>query len=301
MAERKKDSDQASEKQRCLVIMPFSDPNGYESGHFRKIYDHILVPAIAMAGYLPHRIDENTESTMIHGKLLDELINAPMVLCDLSSKNPNVLYELGIRHAFDKPVVLVQEKGQDRIFDIAGLTTVEYRKARLYDEVLDDQKAIAESIRQTATAKKYSIMSLVHLDPAKVNTSEHITQEDRMMFAISELNRQMNRMEEQIAKIQPQTSAFRRGDSVDSMWVNVPEKARMEIVRQTEEAYIALRESSRGDRKLKEDYLLMLHEKVSTAIRNYRPYVRPEDTKLRRAIEVQTEIEALINKLITGE
>ena len=186
------------EKPQCLVIMPFSDPKGYEPGHFRKIYNHILAPAIEASGFVPHRIDENAESTMIHAKLLDQLINAPMVLCDLSSKNPNVLYELGIRHAFDKPVVLVQEKGQDRIFDISGLTTVEYRKERLYDEVLEDQKTITAAIKQNTGDNKYSIMSLVQLHPAKLNADHNVTREDQMAFALAELTRQVSRIEDQL-------------------------------------------------------------------------------------------------------
>lgn len=180
--------------------MPFSDPKGYDIGHFRKIYDQILAPAIVMAGYTPHRIDENAESTMIHGKLLDQLVNAPMVLCDLSSKNPNVLYELGIRHAFDKPVVLVQEKGQERIFDIAGLTTAEYRKERLYDEVMEDQRAIAEAIRQTATAEKYSIMSLVKLTPATVSRNMEISGEDRMEILLSDMAHRLKSIEQRVMK-----------------------------------------------------------------------------------------------------
>lgn len=204
MADNKQNKPQ--ELPTCLVIMPFSDPKGYDAGHFRKIYDQVLAPAIEMAGYTPHRIDENAESTMIHGKLLDKLINAPMVLCDLSSKNPNVLYELGIRHAFDKPVVLVQEKGQERIFDIAGLTTAEYRKERLYDEVIEDQEVIAESIRQTAGAEKYSIMSLVQLSPANINRGRVLSGEDRVEILLADISHRLNRIEEKAQK--ERTSTF---------------------------------------------------------------------------------------------
>ena len=207
MSESKRTNNETREnKPTCLVIMPFSDPDGYSPGHFRKIYEQILSPAIVAAGYTPHRIDENAESTMIHGKLLDQLVNAPMVLCDLSSKNPNVLYELGIRHAFDKPVVLVQEKGQDRIFDIAGLTTTEYRKERLYDEVIADQQTIAEAIRQTTSAEKYSIMSLIQLTPATINKDKQISGEDRTKILLTDIYQKLSRIEERSSSIQTPTS-----------------------------------------------------------------------------------------------
>lgn len=194
MAEEKAVNASVETKPTCFVIMPFTDPDGYEKGHFRKIYDQLFVPAIERAGYIPHRVDDEIQSTMIHGKLLDQLITAPMVLCDLSSRNPNVLYELGIRHAFDMPVVLVQEEGTPRIFDISGLTAHDYRKARLYDEVIEDQLTITKAIQETAKAKNHSIMSLVKLTPAVLKNTEAITAEDRIMLEITDLKDAMTRL-----------------------------------------------------------------------------------------------------------
>jgi len=195
--------EKKEERKVCFVIMPFSDPDGYEKGHFKKIYEQIFKPAIENAGYTAFRMDENSESTLIQAKIYNHLINEPMVLCDLSSKNPNVLYELGIRHAYDKPVVLVQEEGQSHIFDIAGLTTVSYRKNRVYDEVIQDQKNITEAIKQTAKAQNnYSVMSLVNLNPAMLDSKNSITREERMEILMAEINRKMNRFEEHISREQ---------------------------------------------------------------------------------------------------
>ncbi len=188
----------------CFVIMPFSDPEGYEPGHFRNVYEHTFAPAIREAGYEPLRIDDNIVSSLIHGKMMNELVTAPMVLCDLSTNNPNVLYELGIRHAFDLPVVLVQESGQDRIFDIAGITSVEYHRSRLYEEVIQDQKLITKAIRQTANAKdKYSIMKLVNLHAASLADPGSVTREDRLEYLIQDMTRKMNMLEKRFLDFQP--------------------------------------------------------------------------------------------------
>ena len=69
-----------------------------------------------------------------------------MALCGLSSHNPNVLFELAIRQAFDKPVALVREVGTSDIFDIGPLRFVEYRKELVYHEAIEDQATIAEAI-----------------------------------------------------------------------------------------------------------------------------------------------------------
>lgn len=60
-------------------------------------------------GYEAYRIDENKISNSIINKIFSAIQECPMVICDLSNRNPNVLYELGLRQACDKPVVSIQD------------------------------------------------------------------------------------------------------------------------------------------------------------------------------------------------
>lgn len=159
-------SDTASNSMpECFVIMPISDSDPYEKGHFGRVYEDLFKPACEQAGYAPLRGDEVTQTNLIHLDILQRLVESPMAICDLSSRNPNVLFELGLRQAFDRPTVLVQEKGTPKIFDIAPLRYVEYRQALKYREVLQDQVAIADAIRSTkkATDEGDGINSLVGL------------------------------------------------------------------------------------------------------------------------------------------
>ena len=126
-----------NKKEKCFVIMPISDQGDYPKGHFQKVYEQIFVPAIKEAGYDAFRVDEDNMCTQIVEKIFKAIQECPMALCDLSNRNPNVLYELGIRQAYDKPVVLVQDDKTERIFDISGINTISYNSSRLYEEVLD--------------------------------------------------------------------------------------------------------------------------------------------------------------------
>lgn len=72
----------------CFVIMPISDPEGYPSGHFARVYEDIFKPAIQAAGYEPKRADDVLETNLIQLDLLRRLLEAPMAICDLSSRNP---------------------------------------------------------------------------------------------------------------------------------------------------------------------------------------------------------------------
>ena len=140
------------ENKDCFVIMPIADCEGYEKGHFTHVYDDIIKPAIDKTEFTAIRADEVKETNLIHLDILKKLIDAPIAVCDLSTRNPNVLFELGIRQAFDKPVVLIQEKGTQKIFDIAPLRYLEYSKDMKYHEVLESQKKLQEAIEATKVA-----------------------------------------------------------------------------------------------------------------------------------------------------
>ncbi|WP_230676934.1 hypothetical protein [Vibrio owensii] len=137
----------------CFIIMPIADAEGYSKGHFGHVYENIIKPSCEMAGYNAVRADEVKETNLIHLDILKKLIEAPIAICDLSNRNPNVLFELGIRQAFDKPVVLIQEEGTPKIFDIAPLRYLEYSNEMKYHDVLSMQNKLKEAIEATASAE----------------------------------------------------------------------------------------------------------------------------------------------------
>ncbi len=139
----------AEKGKMCFIVMPISDPDGYAKGHFKHVYQDIVQPACQQAGFIPLRADDVKQSNLIHLDILQKLLEAPMAVCDLSNRNPNVLFELALRQAFDKPVALIQEVGTPQIFDISPLRYSEYRKERIYHEVLEDQRSIATAIAET--------------------------------------------------------------------------------------------------------------------------------------------------------
>jgi hypothetical protein len=108
------------------------------------------------------------------------------------SRNPNVLFELGLRQAFDKPVVLIQEIGTPKIFDIAPLRYAQYRKEMRYHEVLEDQKSISQAVIATREAKKESINSIVKLlsitKPAVLPEISETNRDPTLQIIRAELN-----------------------------------------------------------------------------------------------------------------
>jgi len=182
----KKNNASQREIEQCFVIMPISDQGDYPKGHFTKVYEQIFKPAIMEAGYDPYRVDEDKISNPIINKIFQAVQECPMALCDLSNRNPNVLYELGLRQAYDKPVVLVQDDKTQRIFDVSGINTVQYSSERLYENVIEARKKITEAILSTKEGKENSIVKIVKAEVASMNVKE-FSQEDRMEVMMNSL------------------------------------------------------------------------------------------------------------------
>jgi hypothetical protein len=104
----------------CFVVMPFALPLG---NHYSLIYE----PAIRKAGLRPVRADDDIFAT---GKIIDQVwagINAAKVLvAELTNRNPNVFYELGLAHALRKPVVLISSNEEDVPFDVRHIRVIYY-------------------------------------------------------------------------------------------------------------------------------------------------------------------------------
>ncbi len=104
----------------CFVMMPFAAPLG-------TYYEKVYKPAIEKAGLKPVRADAEIFGT---GKIMDQVwsgINAAKVLvAEMTTRNPNVFYELGLAHALKKPVVLVSSNEVDVPFDLKHIRVIYY-------------------------------------------------------------------------------------------------------------------------------------------------------------------------------
>lgn len=181
------------ENNDCFIIMPIADHEGYNQGHFKRVYEDIFKPACCAAGYRPVRADDTKQANLIQLDILQKLLESPMAICDLSTRNPNVLFELGLRQAFDKPTILVQEVGTPRIFDINIFRYVEYRNGLDYRDVLADQKAIEEVLKETkqAVADGKSVNSIIKLlsitNPASLQDASNFGDKEYFQVLMSEI------------------------------------------------------------------------------------------------------------------
>lgn len=107
--------------------MPFGSASPEQKKRFDGVYRGIIVPAVREAGYEPVREDISATPGSIPKSIVTKLAEAEMVVADLTSINPNVFYELGIRHVFSKTgTVLIMNKGESIPFDNASYRVIQY-------------------------------------------------------------------------------------------------------------------------------------------------------------------------------
>jgi tetratricopeptide (TPR) repeat protein len=114
----------------CFILMPFGrkkDPNGGPDIDFDPIYEQAIKPAIEAAGMEPVRADEERAGGIIHKPMFERLLLCDFAVADLTTGNPNVFYELGVRHAVRPATTLaIFVKNQKLPFDISFLRALPY-------------------------------------------------------------------------------------------------------------------------------------------------------------------------------
>lgn len=102
--------------------MPFKRP-------FDTYYTTLLSPAIKEAGYVPLRADEIYGTRPVIEDIFREITESSALVADVTGKNPNVNYELGVAHALRRPVVIMSQRHEDIPFDYKHIRTIIYHTA----------------------------------------------------------------------------------------------------------------------------------------------------------------------------
>jgi CheY-like chemotaxis protein len=141
-AEKTEDSETLK---KCFVIMPIGSGEMYEEYLHR--YEHIIKPAVegvkieGKQVYKSIRADFVSQTGSITRTILDYLYNSDVVIADLSDLNPNVFYELGVRHSLRNKTILIASKGTQPPFDIGDL------RITFYENKIGGEKKVIPEIQ----------------------------------------------------------------------------------------------------------------------------------------------------------
>lgn len=110
----------------CFVISPIGKEESDTRKRADQVLKHIITPATTKFGYQPIRADEIDEPGIITSQVIQKIVDSDLVIADLSEKNPNVFYELAIRHAIKKPLIQIINKNEVIPFDVAATRIIHF-------------------------------------------------------------------------------------------------------------------------------------------------------------------------------
>lgn len=175
----------ATNRGSCFVLMPFKEP-------FDTYFDTIIEPAVTTAHLRPLRGDSLFRPSPIMGDIWQMIQDAKVLVAELTEKNANVFYELGLAHALGKPVILVSETIDDVPFDLQPLRVILYNKsnpawgAKLKGDLVD---SLAETMQDVTKAVPPMFRKVVKSHaPEDSDVSIRLAQLERVVAAMSPAN-----------------------------------------------------------------------------------------------------------------
>jgi len=109
----------------CFIICPLGSENSDDRLRSDKLLNHVFKPVLDSRQYNAIRADQVAKVGLITTQIINLILESTLVIADLTNQNPNVFYELALRHASRKPYIQVIEKGQKIPFDLSGIRTIQ--------------------------------------------------------------------------------------------------------------------------------------------------------------------------------
>lgn len=188
-----------SDKGCCFIISPIGDEGSDTRTRSDQILKHITGPAARECGYHPIRADQISEPGLITSQVIQHVIEDPLVIADLTGRNPNVFYELALRHAIKKPVVQIIHATESIPFDIAATRTVHVdhhdldSAATAREEIVRQIQAVEKAPQEVDTPISVAIelQSLRQSEnPLEKSNAEIISMLQELRVAIADIREQ---------------------------------------------------------------------------------------------------------------
>lgn len=194
-----KKSLENNEKLVCGLVMPISSIDGCNEQHWVDIKD-IISEAIKDAGFTPNLVSYADDVGIIQKRIIQNLYDNPIVVCDVSGKNPNVMFELGLRLAFDKPTIIIKDDKTSYSFDTSPIEHLDYPRDLRFTKIIEFKQNLKEKLiatyKKSQDDKDYTTF-LKHFGSftvAKLDTKE-LSKEDFIIEELKELRKSITRQE----------------------------------------------------------------------------------------------------------
>lgn len=137
---------ESSKKKTCFVISPIGEEGSDIRIRADQLYKYVFSPILEPLNYILSRADKLAQPGMITNQIIGKVVEVDLIVADLTGRNPNVYYELAIRHGLQKPFVHFIADDEEIPFDISGARAI---KINVND--LDSVDRAKEEFRKQVT------------------------------------------------------------------------------------------------------------------------------------------------------
>jgi hypothetical protein len=183
---------------QCGLVMPISAIDECNEQHWLDV-KNILEDVIKSAGFLPNLVSDSDDVGIIQRRIVTNLYENPIVVCDVSCKNPNVMFELGLRLAFDKATIIVKDDKTSYSFDTAPIEHLTYPRDLRFNKIITFKESLTQKLiathKRASSDSDYSTF-LKHFGQYKVSKldTSHISKDDYIIEEIRSLRRAVNHL-----------------------------------------------------------------------------------------------------------
>lgn len=183
---------------KCGIVMPISAIDNCTAEHWAEVLI-ILKDCIKTAEFEPFLVSDADDSGIIQKRIVQNLYSNEIVVCDVSAKNPNVMFELGLRLAFDKPTIIIKDDKTDYTFDTSIIEHLTYPRDLRFSRIINFKDALRKKIIATYEKSKndpnYTTF-LKHFGEYKVANlnDKEVSSEKFIISAIEDLREEISMM-----------------------------------------------------------------------------------------------------------
>ncbi|MBN8905877.1 MAG: hypothetical protein J0H99_04455 [Rhodospirillales bacterium] len=202
-------------KKLCFVVGPIGGDDSDERIHADWLLDGIIEPVFSahFHDFEVKRADKIAEPGRMDAQVITALLDADLVVADLTTLNPNAFYEIGIRHMTQKPIIHMRLENQPIPFDIASFRTLSFSRKRPQD--LELAQGALKAAVDAVLADGYEVDNPVTFTRGKVKLAESATPAEKIF-------------QDQLDAILSRVSALERPESAEVAHVRFGKAGRIE-------------------------------------------------------------------------
>ncbi|MCT4328043.1 RNA helicase [Elizabethkingia anophelis] len=180
----------------CGIIMPISLIDNCPPEHWADVLG-ILKDVCTTNDFTPNLVSDADDIGVIHNRIIENIYSSDIVICDVSCKNANVMFELGMRLAFDKPTIIIKDDLTGYSFDTSLIEHLEYPRDLRFTSINRFKDSLGKKLTATfeksksdpnysTFLKNFGKYKIAHLEDKEVSTDTFI------LNAIEELRRDVS-------------------------------------------------------------------------------------------------------------